>query len=200
MTTSKQTVSLNNVKQLLDLNKDAVNFSLQFKVQSHDGKPFDAVVVDQETLDSNPEIPFQKASNGVIEGTVKLTQNVPKSYYLALRSAEPSMVDIYTQLNRLNDYIPPTERQEVRSKEMYKPESTSGFNWKLFIICTSCLVALVVGYYIFKKYQKRQVQEKATGFKMPKSILKTESRYDERPIQSSSERRDPSISLLRRRK
>ena len=46
-----QTYTLNNMKQLVDLNEDFVNFNLTFKAVSQDNSPFYALVVDQNMLE-----------------------------------------------------------------------------------------------------------------------------------------------------
>ena len=53
---SKTTYTLTPQNQLIDLNGDLVNFDLTFSAISKDGTPFKALVIDQVTLDTNPEL------------------------------------------------------------------------------------------------------------------------------------------------
>jgi hypothetical protein len=50
-------------------NGDTTNFDLTFTVVTHDKSPFEALVVDQKTLDSGKDIEFKKA-DGTISGNI----------------------------------------------------------------------------------------------------------------------------------
>ena len=95
MTTTTTTLNLSNIKQLVDLNGDKVNFELNFKVESTDGSDFDALVVTQEILDSGSEINYQKA-NGMISGTIISDKGEYQSYLLLLKSDTPTEVIVIT--------------------------------------------------------------------------------------------------------
>ena len=72
---------LNNIKQLIDLNKDKKNFELDFQVESSDGKHFDALVVTQEMLDSETPLEYQKAE-GFISGKIVADKDIYQNYLL----------------------------------------------------------------------------------------------------------------------
>jgi hypothetical protein len=66
-----KTYSVSKVKQLIDLNGDSVNFEVSFKVSSRNKEPFEILVVDQATLDSDPNLQYKSVTNGIISGKVK---------------------------------------------------------------------------------------------------------------------------------
>jgi hypothetical protein len=66
---------LSKVKQLIDLNGDLTNFNLTFNVESSNGSEFEAIVVDQATLDNNASLDYKKAP-GSISGSIIADKNV----------------------------------------------------------------------------------------------------------------------------
>ncbi len=81
---STQKYVLSGIRQLIDLNKDITNFDLTFNVVSLDGSDFEAVVVDQNILDTNPNIEY-KSAPGSISGNIIADRDVFQSYFLLLR-------------------------------------------------------------------------------------------------------------------
>lgn len=82
------TYNLSSIKQLIDLNKDKVNFELEFFVEAEEAKPFEALVVTQEMIDSETPLNYQKA-DGIISGKIVADKNIYQNYFLLLKSAEP---------------------------------------------------------------------------------------------------------------
>jgi len=108
------TLNLNNIKQLIDLNKDKVNFELDFQVESMNGVPFEALVVTQEMLDSETPLEYQKA-NGVISGKIVSDKNIYQNYFLILKSDTPVECKVMTNMKdiepNLNQPLPPPQQQ-----------------------------------------------------------------------------------------
>jgi len=107
---SQTTYSIGKMKQLVDLNGDATNFRVVFDVRSSDGKPFEAVIINQHTLDNQETLEFKRAE-GVLSGEIVANKNDYQNYYLALRSAEPMDVSVSLQFERLPDFIPQEEEK-----------------------------------------------------------------------------------------
>jgi flagellar basal body-associated protein FliL len=119
MTTNTTTLNLSNMKQLIDLNGDKVNFELQFKVESTDGSEFDALVVTQEMLDSGAEINYQKA-NGTISGNIISDKGEYQSYLLILKSDKPTEVVVSSIMKDIP--YNPSQPQPQPQPQPYQPQ------------------------------------------------------------------------------
>ena len=72
---TRKTYSVSNVKQLIDLNGSSTNFDISFKVTSRNKEPFHMLVVDQTTLDNNPNLQYKHVEGGEISGNLKNDKN-----------------------------------------------------------------------------------------------------------------------------
>ena len=75
-------ILLNKTPQLVDLNGDTTNFDITFTVTSKNKEPFYLVVVDQKTLDVNPNFSFRKADEGQLSGNIVSDKNVSKLFFM----------------------------------------------------------------------------------------------------------------------
>ena len=87
--TITNTYNLNKTKQLIDLNGDTTNFEIQFTATTPNKEPFYAIVVDQNTLDSDNPINFKKVTDGTISGNIRNDKNIYNNYFLLLKSDDP---------------------------------------------------------------------------------------------------------------
>lgn len=94
MSTETKTYSVSNIKQLVDLNTDLVNFDVKFKVASHNGEPFHILVVDQTTLDNNPNLEYKHVKEGFITGNVRSDNGEYQNYFLVIKADGPCNCDI----------------------------------------------------------------------------------------------------------
>lgn len=92
---NKKTYTLGKIKQLIDLNDDSTNFDLSFTVTCHDDTPFQMLVVDQTTLDNNPELEYKNVKNS-ISGNIVSDKNIYQNYFLILKSEKVCKVDVET--------------------------------------------------------------------------------------------------------
>lgn len=141
---SEQTYTIGTKQQLVDLNGDAVNFKIIFHISSHDGKPFESVIIDQSTLDNSEHIEYRHISDGVLSGEIVADKNVYQNYFIALRSPETMNVNVRLEFEKLPDYI---EHQAVSDSP--KPKSTSPFglsNTSLILLVCSIVLILVLLY------------------------------------------------------
>ena len=81
MSVTTNTYKIGKLKQLIDLNGDNTNFNVSFKVTSENGEDFNALVVDQKTLDSGDELNY-KLANGILSGSINADKNVYQNYFL----------------------------------------------------------------------------------------------------------------------
>jgi hypothetical protein len=143
-----KTLSLTTGKQLLDLNGGSINFDLTFSAKSLDNSPFDAIVVDQSTLDSNVNLDFQHANDGVISANIVSDKNVYQNYYLCLKSDKPCQVEVVIDKKEIKANLPPLNTQNL--KPPIKPSKT---NWMLIgvVIILFALLGVYYYYYIYNK-------------------------------------------------
>ena len=139
---SKNTYTLTPQNQLFDLNGDLVNFDLTFSAISKDGTPFKAVVIDQITLDTNPELQHNIAENGSIGGNIVYDKNVPQNLFLILKIHEkPCEVEVTINKKEISANIspPPQENPQLIVK------SSNGSNniWKWILIGLAVLVGKI---------------------------------------------------------
>ena len=69
MKTNKK-YEINNIKKLLVLNENITNFNLDFEIISEDNMPFYALIIDNDTLNSEIKPEYQFVKDGIISGNV----------------------------------------------------------------------------------------------------------------------------------
>lgn len=144
-----QTYSVSKVKQLIDLNGDAINFKVIFDVRSKDKSPFEAVIIDQTNLDKNEQLDFKQAP-GVLSGEILADRNTYQNYYLALRSTEPKEIDVQLQFERLPDFIPLAETQEENKESNTGLFRQSNSTLKIALL----VIILIVSIFLYMKTSK----------------------------------------------
>jgi hypothetical protein len=162
MTSSSTKYSLSNIKQLIDLNQELVNFQLSFEIKSDNGEPFDVLVVTQEMLDSNPDLPYQKA-DGFISGNIISDNNVYQNYFLLIKSDSPcdctvsiQINEVKPNLNNVNNVINDANSQNFphahnkKSKKSKKSLLSSFLTTTNIIIFIVCLAIIL--FWIYPSY------------------------------------------------
>ena len=148
MTSTKKTYSLNYIKQLVDLNGDSTNFDITFNITSKNGVPFDAVVVDQTTLDNSPELTYKKAVNGILSGNIIQDKNIYQNYFLVLKSDQPCECEVEIIKKEI-----PVKKAEP--KAMQPPpsisSSSSSSSYKWIIIISLVVGGFLLYYFYFRK-------------------------------------------------
>ena len=115
MPVKTNTYKIGKLKQLIDLNGDNTNFNISFKVTSENGEDFNALVVDQKTLDSGDELNY-KLANGVLSGTINADKNVYQNYFLILKADTPTNVTVEINIEELPQKDNSSQNQQ--NKEM----------------------------------------------------------------------------------
>lgn len=157
--TSKQTYSVNDIKQLIDLNGDSTNFECNFKIISQNKEPFFMVVVDQTTLDTTPELEYQYADKGEISGTLSQNENVYQNFFIVLRSDKPCMCEVEIDKKVLPMKIIPKPIQEIKSID-YK---------NFFYIGIAIIAICVVLYFGYNYFKKKNNSKSSSVFKFPEN-------------------------------
>ena len=146
MASTHKTLSLSTIKQLVDLNGDSANFDISFKVSSHNGEPFDIVIVDQTTLDNSAELDYKKALNGTMSGKIVQDKNEYQNYFLCLRADQPCNVDVEIEKK---DPPPPVAPTFVSTPPPDKPNN-SGW-WKIILIGIVVVLGAGLLYYMYNR-------------------------------------------------
>jgi hypothetical protein len=157
---TRNEIKISSIQQLLPINDDLVNFEGKIKIQSVEGKSFEAVVVNQEDLDSG-KTNFQTAQNGVIEASFRQDNNIPTAWYIALKSPEEMTVIIEKDIHEIKPFSLPLEMTKEMSKK------TPFYKRKFFIFTIVALTAIGVGvtiYLLFRKNSKKEFTRPPTVF------------------------------------
>lgn len=150
-----KTLSLTTGKQLLDLNGSSINFDLTFTAKSLDNSPFDAIVVDQATLDSNINLEFQRAEDGIISANIISDKNVYQNYYLCLKSDKPCQVEVAIDKKEIKANLPPASLPLPLSQpaQLKPPTKLDKTNWTLIGI--AIILFALGGLYYYYMYNKK---------------------------------------------
>jgi len=160
MSVTKKTYSVGKIKQLIDLNGESTNFDAQFRIVSKNKEPFDILVVDQTTLDNNPNLEYKKA-DGEISGNIVHDKNVYQNYFIILKADQPCECEVEISKKEL----PKTTVMPVQNSPTQTKKSENTFSWVNIIIIAG--VAGIVGILFYYMYFVRN-----SGYK------------DESPMQS----------------
>lgn len=157
-----KTYSIHNVKQLIDLNGDSTNFDITFKVASKNGAPFDVLVVDQATLDTNPNLQYRRADKGIITGTISNNKNIYQNHFLVLKSDTPCECDVEIIKKELPVNIPQQPTTTVPTSLSKK--RTDGFDWVKILLVLGAIAGIIVVLYWLPKKEPTKTEPKNTKF------------------------------------
>jgi len=143
-------------KQLIDLNGDLTNFDITFTATCKEGHNFDALVVDQRTLDGPEPLVYKKVDQGQIGGNIISDKDVYQNFFLVLKSDEPCDVEVSVTKKSIPASPPPPVQPAIQSQQLVKePPKSSGINWKVVLVVLILLG--VAGYFFWTKYYKKGV-------------------------------------------
>lgn len=174
-TVTKQTYSISKIKKLIDLNGDMTNFRIHFTIASPEGKTFEALIVDQSTLD-NME-PEYKTVPGSMSGDIEATKNVYQNYFIILRSQLPMTVEVELETTALPDYI---ESKEVQPMGPQPRPTTTTFSRAPILSLKSNHIYIAIGgvgvllvlIYLYKKYKLKNPTVEGVEVGPKHSLLK----------------------------
>ncbi len=171
MPVTKQTYTVGNMKQLIDLNGDKTNFELKFKVSCSTGNEFDLLVVDQTTLDAGGDLQYKRAK-GQISGSLRSDKNLYQNWFLILKADETCDVEIEIDITELpkniqsveqpgmgqGSNIPPNtmslnnpmqQPQSQLQPQTHPPPQPEGFNWKLLLLVIAVVGGAILLWYFY---------------------------------------------------
>lgn len=148
MSSIKEQYQIGRIMKLIDLNKDATNFEMNFQVVAENNAEFEIVIVDQDTLDEG-NLEYKKVQ-GAINGNIRNDKNIYQSYMMALRADKPCNVTVETNFTKLPDNIP---QPGVPEPESHHPpqvsEKKSNIPWKYIFIGIVVIIGLALLYYFY---------------------------------------------------
>lgn len=162
-TKTTQVYAINKIKTLVELNRDAVNFHLVFKVKGNG--PFSIAILDQNTLDTTESIRYQEIKNGDISGELSWQKNIYSPYFMVLKSNEPNEVTVELTLTQFpitvnsssvtsaDASFPVTDKEESISTTTTTTQTTN----KKYIYIIGCVVAIGVLYYLFNNSSRSKL-------------------------------------------
>ena len=170
---SKTVYTINNVKKLIDLNGDLVNFDIYFKVTSKNREPFELLVVDQATLDNNPNIEYKIVQDGEISGNVKNDKGVFQNYFLILKAeleecfehCEECECEIEILRKELPKFEPPSPPKKIKKET----------DWTKVILVIGGIAAIIYLVYWLNLDRPNSPNQKSTleGEKQSRTIQTT---------------------------
>lgn len=167
MSSTRQTHQVGQIKKLIDLNGDTVNFDINFQVSSRNKEPFQILVVDQTTLDSTPNLQYKNVENGSISGNIVHDKNVYQNHFLILRADNPCECDIEITKKelpktptQLPQQLPQQTQPAIQGPQIQKGGKKDGFNWVKIFLIIGVIVAFGIGLYLYsKKSDSPQIQQ-----------------------------------------
>ena len=179
-----KTYKVNDIRQLIDLNGESINFNINFNISSPSNCMYQLTVVSQEDID-NGDIKF-KDVKGSISGELSNTNNKHQHFYLILKSNNECMLDVNIDKTEL-----PISSSLSQTRSPPSNPSTPKTNYKklLFIFLG---IAIIIGIFIyFKKYYRNnsQVVKKIdySSTTLPKRPTSVSSDIGSRPTSVSSD-------------
>jgi hypothetical protein len=165
---------IGKMKKLIDLNGQSTNFHINFTVVSLDGSEFEMLVLDQTTLDNNPEFNYKKVK-GSISGNVVSDKNIYQNHFLILKADKPTKVDVVIekrelpynqdfmnqQMDRMkqemqqqtqpeiqqpNNLIPSNLQNQMMSNDDNTPKKSS----KLFLFIILIIIGILIYFFVLK--------------------------------------------------
>ena len=172
-------VKLTKYMQLIDLNKELSNFDINFSVKERSGKSFQLAVVDQTTLDSGNDIPYETI-NGETSANLISNKDVYQNYFLCLKTIENKSDNVVVDININGREIPAetvthTTQNTTQNTTPQIVKTETGVvvflkkNWK-FIVAVIVLIAIGVFVYDYYFNKSSTVNDNNSTPKLLESI------------------------------
>ena len=147
---SVQNYTIGKTHTVINLNKDAVNFDLYFKVTSLSNKKFKTIVVEQNELNNISDDSF-KIADGVISGNISMNENIFKEFFIVIASDEEQEVEITLELSPfITDEPPKNDDTQYNLKNITKN------NNKYYLYIGLGILSIVASYYLYKYFNKNE--------------------------------------------
>jgi hypothetical protein len=171
MPITNKTYPCSDVRQLIDINGDAINFNAKFTLTSTNGEEFDMLIVDQTMLDNQKDLQYKKVSEGTISGKIELDKNVYQNYFIILRSDKQIDINVELDFERLPDRMPTREQfnPQAQPQPPPPPPPKKSRLWMKILIGVAVISAIVLIYFLFFHKKGESEVEEVVAIKETKS-------------------------------
>lgn len=169
MSSQQKKYSVSNIKRLIDLNGDMVNFEIDYKVKSLSSTPFDMIIVDQKDLDASNSLEYKRVDTE-ISGKVISNNNEYHSYLIVIKSDSPTevLVEIIKKSVEPQLQQPPSEQQNPsQSFQSNASLEESPTNRKIFLFIGGATVVCILLYLYFTNVFSRKEKSKEEDHILP---------------------------------
>jgi hypothetical protein len=172
-----QTLELSKRHQLIDLNKDKVNFELKFNIVAENEKVFHVIIMTQAEVDNYDNLSDidMRVAPGKISGTISSKENKYDNYVLILRSdaEDPVKVEIVIDLEEVEadvqekimedipDYATSATTSSGKS-DANKPIWKTTWFWVVIVFGTLLFSYFVFNYVSIRKLNATKDQKLST--------------------------------------
>jgi hypothetical protein len=181
------------------------------------------LVVDQSTLDNNPNLEFKRANEGSMSGNIISDKNIYQNYFLCLKSETPCEVDVTIDKKEISPNLqepsqvmnglhmqqvqqvqhPPLPYDQPLTKVPTPVQhqcqvSSSGTNWKMIFITVILVCGGLYLYYLYttkNKDKSKKVNIVQESVIQP-SIIQQNSNTPVAPVVTSAPIVIPSIPVI----
>lgn len=170
---NKTRLTLEKRHQLIDLNKEYVNFDITFECRSVDAtRDFEVVVVNQEQLNTIDltNLTMKMTKNGYISGNIIADEDRYQNYFLILRAPEePMEVDLEIRIRPIDPKAgvppqpvpPPLSDHPPYTSDPLLPSTVSASTMPtthlVLIVVGLLIIGGAVGYYFWNKNSIRHM-------------------------------------------
>jgi len=171
MSKESNTIELSTRHQLVDLNKNLVNFKLDFQVISSENKDFYTIILNQNEIDSYEHMDMidMKKAPGKISGTIIADNNEYKNYFIILKSDEPHKVEVITTIEE----IPPKEEEPELLMNSKSIEEEGGVEPPFYKTKGCWILILLIGLLVIYYFKSSIFKKKDTNLQInvnPKTV------------------------------
>lgn len=156
MSQTTKTLTLDKVRQLVDLNGELTNFVARFIITPKTDAPYEYTIASQTMLDNSETLNFLPAK-GPVQKEFSIEEDLYQNHFLVLKSNSPHEVDIIIQREALPSKVvanpAATAQAVVVAPQPVEPPFYKQTWFQLLMVCA----AIAVGYYLYNKYFSKKV-------------------------------------------
>jgi hypothetical protein len=179
MSQTTKTLTLDKVRQLVDLNGELTNFVARFIITPKTDTPYEYTIASQTMLDNAESLNFLPAK-GPVQKEFSIEEDLYQNHFLVLRSTAPHEVDVIIQREPLPSKVIPNAAATAQAVTIPPPPPTEPPFYKqlwfqLLILC----VVIGVSYYLYNKYFSKKTEASSVPVPEPKkySFASSAPRY-----------------------
>lgn len=167
MSQTTKTLTLDKVRQLVDLNGELTNFVARFIITPKTDTPYEYTIASQTMLDNAESLNFLPAK-GPVQKEFSIEEDLYQNHFLVLRSTAPHEVDVIIQREALPSKVIPNAAATAQAVAIPPPPSEPPFYKQLwFQLLVLCFV-IGASYYVYNKYFSKKTEASSVPVTEPK--------------------------------